>query len=62
MKKDTKTELWQMRASKAEKDNFAKLKKRLKVRSEAEAIRRAVSMALQATDPQPDQLRMTATG
>jgi hypothetical protein len=51
----TKDTLWNMRTSKTDRTNFAKLKKQMKVRSEAEAVRRAVAMALQATDIRSDQ-------
>ena len=52
---ENKNILWNVRISKSERKNISKLAKRLKIKSESEAVRRAVAMALQATNPQPDQ-------
>ncbi len=49
--KNKKSSLWNMRATKDDRSNLAELAKRLKVNSESEAVRRAVVIALLATDP-----------
>ena len=52
---ETKNEFWQMRADQTDRENFAKLQKQLGVRSQAEAVRFAVTMAIRVTEPRPDQ-------
>lgn len=53
--KNQKTEWWKMRAARADKANIAKLKKQMKVRSESEAVRRAVALAIQVMEGKVDQ-------
>lgn len=53
--KNRKSDWWRMRADQTDKVNIAKLKKKMGVRSESDAVRRAVAMALQAAEPRPDQ-------
>ena len=55
MNKNTKTDWWRMRAAQIDKMNIAQLAKQLNAKSESEAVRRAVAMALQVTNPQRDQ-------
>lgn len=53
---ETKSILWNLRISKSERKDIRKLAKRLKIKSEAEAVRRAVSHMLEITEPQRGQL------
>ena len=55
---ETKNIPWNIRISKSDKKNFQKLAKRLKVKSQAEAVRRAVEMALESTEkPQQNPVK-----
>lgn len=59
MRKNSKSTLWNMRATKADKENFAELSRRLGVNSDAEAIRRAVALALETTTRPRRDLRLS---
>lgn len=50
-KQENKNTAWRMRASRTDKVNIATLKKRLKVRSQSEAVRRAIAHMLEITEP-----------
>lgn len=54
MSTDPKNQSWQMRMDKTDRKNFARLQKQLGVKSQAEAVRFAVTMAIQImSQPQP---------
>ena len=52
--KNGKTELWKMRADKNDKEDIARLAKRLRMK-QAQAVRFAVAHMLETTEPRPVQ-------